>query len=51
MPHTASTSRAARLCIYCGSNAGSDPAYRNAATQLGEAMARRNIALVYKVLY
>jgi uncharacterized protein (TIGR00730 family) len=47
MPHTASTSRAARLCIYCGSNGGSDPAYRNAATQLGEAMARRNIALVY----
>jgi uncharacterized protein (TIGR00730 family) len=43
----ASTSRAARLCIYCGSNAGGDPAFRAAATQLGEAMARRNIALVY----
>lgn len=47
MPHTASTSRAVRLCIYCGSNAGSDPAFRAAATQLGEAMARRGIALVY----
>ena len=47
MPHTASASRAARLCIYCGSNAGSDPAYRAAATHMGEAMARRGIALVY----
>jgi len=39
--------RSARLCVYCGSNAGVSPAFRNAAHALGEAMARRGIALVY----
>ena len=44
---TGSASRAARICIYCGSNAGADPAFRAAAHQLGEAMARRGISVVY----
>jgi uncharacterized protein (TIGR00730 family) len=39
--------RIPRLCVYCGSNVGSDPAFRTAAHALGEAMARRGIGLVY----
>ncbi|MCB0999564.1 MAG: TIGR00730 family Rossman fold protein [Acidimicrobiales bacterium] len=39
--------RQARLCVYCGSNFGSSPAFRDAAHALGEAMARRGITLVY----
>lgn len=35
------------LCVYCGSNAGNSPAFREAAQALGEAMARRDITLVY----
>ncbi|MCU1358932.1 MAG: Lysine decarboxylase [Ilumatobacteraceae bacterium] len=42
-----SLARAPRLCVYCGSNVGSDPAFRTAAHALGEAMARRGIGLVY----
>jgi len=37
----------ARLCVYCGSNVGSSPVYVEAARQLGAALARRGIALVY----
>jgi uncharacterized protein (TIGR00730 family) len=33
--------------VYCGSNIGSNPAFRTAAHALGEAMARRGIGLVY----
>ncbi len=36
-----------RLCVYCGSNAGAAPAFRDAAHALGEAIARRGITLVY----
>jgi uncharacterized protein (TIGR00730 family) len=36
-----------RLCVYCGSNAGSSPAYADVAAQLGAAMAARGIGLVY----
>jgi uncharacterized protein (TIGR00730 family) len=39
--------RAPRLCVYCGSNAGSLPVFKEAAHQLGESMARRGITLVY----
>jgi uncharacterized protein (TIGR00730 family) len=39
--------RAPRLCVYCGSNAGSSSAFRDAAQALGEGMARRGITLVY----
>src|SRR5215203_5123017 len=42
-----SPARVPRLCVYCGSNVGSNPAFRNAAHALGEAMARRGIDLVY----
>lgn len=35
------------LCIYCGSNAGSDPAYATLANALGTRLAREGIALVY----
>ncbi|RDI61965.1 TIGR00730 family Rossman fold protein [Microvirga subterranea] len=36
-----------RLCVFCGSNAGSDSSYLEAARGLGEALARERIGLVY----
>ncbi|MFP6847728.1 MAG: TIGR00730 family Rossman fold protein [Pseudomonas sp.] len=36
-----------RLCIFCGSNAGSNPVYIEAATRLGQALANAGIGLVY----
>ena len=36
-----------RLCVFCGSNAGHDPAYRAAAEALGRLLAVRGIGLVY----
>jgi hypothetical protein len=36
-----------RLCLYCGSNAGTLPAYAEAAQHLGTALANRDIGLVY----
>ncbi len=36
-----------RLCVFCGSNAGSDSSYLEAARELGEALARERIGLVY----
>jgi uncharacterized protein (TIGR00730 family) len=36
-----------RLCVYCGSNLGTDPAFAAAAVDLGRAMAARGIGLVY----
>jgi uncharacterized protein (TIGR00730 family) len=36
-----------RICVYCGTNVGSSPAYLEAATTLGTAMADRGIGLVY----
>ena len=47
MPMSGNAPRPARLCVYCGSNFGSSPAFRDAAHALGEAMARRGITLVY----
>lgn len=35
------------ICVYCGANAGSDPAYVEAARTLGRAMAKNGIGLVY----
>ena len=35
------------LCVYCGSRAGADPAYLQAAEQLGQAIGRRGWRLVY----
>ncbi|WP_438013917.1 TIGR00730 family Rossman fold protein [Sorangium sp. So ce315] len=36
-----------RICVYCGSNPGASPAYREAAVQLGELLVARGIGLVY----
>ncbi len=36
-----------RLCIFCGSSAGSRPAYREAAIEFGTLLAERGIELVY----
>lgn len=36
-----------RLCIFCGSNAGNNPVYLEAATRLGQALAKAGIGLVY----
>lgn len=35
------------LCVFCGTNSGSSPAFLQAATDLGTAMAVRGIGLVY----
>ncbi len=35
------------ICVYCGSGAGNNPAYAEAANTLGEAMAKADIGLVY----
>lgn len=36
-----------RICVFCGSNTGTDPAYVEAAQSLGRLFAREGIALVY----
>ena len=36
-----------RICVFCGSSAGSRPAYRACAEQLGAELTRRKIGLVY----
>jgi uncharacterized protein (TIGR00730 family) len=36
-----------RLCVYCGSNAGTSPSFAEAARQLGSGLAHRGIGLVY----
>lgn len=36
-----------RICVFCGSNTGSDPVYLGAARSLGALFAREGIALVY----
>jgi uncharacterized protein (TIGR00730 family) len=36
-----------RICVFCGSNAGSEPAYTEAARTLGQLFAREGIGLVY----
>ena len=36
-----------RLCVFCGTNAGSRPAYGKAARELGELLAAEGIELVY----
>ncbi len=35
------------VCVYCGSSAGRDPAFLDAAIRLGEILAREKIELVY----
>lgn len=41
------TQHTASVCVYCGSRFGTDPAYRNAATDLGSALAANGWRLVY----
>ena len=36
-----------RICVYCGSNPGANPAYREAARELGNQLAERGLGLVY----
>jgi uncharacterized protein (TIGR00730 family) len=36
-----------RICVYCGSGVGNDPAFRQCAKALGQAMADAGIGLVY----
>ena len=36
-----------RMCVFCGSNPGVNPAYKNAAAGLGRLLAERKIELVY----
>lgn len=36
-----------RICVFCGSSFGHDMAYRDAAQQMGRALVRHNIELVY----
>ncbi len=35
------------ICVFCGSNAGAQPAYVAAARQLGQVLAQRQITLIY----
>lgn len=37
----------ASVCVFCGASTGTDPAYRQAAIALGQALARRKLTLVY----
>ena len=41
------TSRPGTVCVFCGSNVGADPRYREAATALGKLLAQRQIGIVY----
>lgn len=36
-----------RICVFCGSSPGAQPEYSQAAQQLGNALVRNNIGLVY----
>ncbi len=40
-------SRLKRVCVYCGSQAGRSAAHRDVARAVGQALARRGIAVVY----
>ena len=41
------TASIGKICVYCGSGPGTDPAFIAAATALGTAMAKAGIGLVY----
>src|SRR5438105_13418881 len=36
-----------RICVFCGSSAGSNPAYAQAAREMGQALADGGLGLVY----
>src|SRR5438477_9686266 len=46
-PTSAGRRRIRNICVYCGSKAGTNPAYATAALQLGQSMADAGIGLVY----
>lgn len=46
-PASETESRPFRMCVFCGSNAGSSPAFAEAARTLGAALAQREITMVY----
>jgi uncharacterized protein (TIGR00730 family) len=41
------TSKIRKICVYCGSSPGADPAFARAARAFGETLARHAIGLVY----
>ncbi|VUC27535.1 unnamed protein product [Clonostachys rosea] len=45
--HSGNGAPRAKVCVYCGANAGSSPLHLEAARELGRAMAANNIDLVY----
>ncbi len=47
MNRTENISKIAKICVYCGSGGGTDPAFIEAATAFGTAMAQAGIGLVY----
>jgi uncharacterized protein (TIGR00730 family) len=47
MNDSTSTNKLRRICVYCGSSPGNDPAYVKAAREFGETLAREHIGLVY----
>ncbi|MBI5384090.1 MAG: TIGR00730 family Rossman fold protein [Verrucomicrobia bacterium] len=36
-----------RICVFCGSSSGSEPAFAEAAREMGETLARHHLGLVY----
>ena len=46
-PSPSGKRRIRNICVYCGSNTGTDPTYAAAARQLGQEMANHSIGLVY----
>jgi uncharacterized protein (TIGR00730 family) len=46
-PATAASATVARICLFCGANTGTRPAYALAARRLGELVAAERVALVY----
>lgn len=44
---SAATNKIRRICVYCGSGPGNDPAYVKAAREFGEILAKEGIELVY----
>ncbi len=47
VPDAAMNRKVKRICVYCGSGSGLNPAYAQAARDLGDALARADIGLVY----
>lgn len=47
VPVAAATTPVTKICVFCGSMPGADPAHMEAARQLAHKMAENNISLVY----